>query len=383
MLEIISMAVAFQATHLFDNLVTVLFAIFMSTWAALFLEGWKRRQNELAWKWDLLDFELEEDVIRPEFLRTAKKLAVNPITKETEPYLPFPERFFRMFTSGVTVLFFLCLFIAFAIGIIIYRVVMIHHFDKHESSIVRVYAGLAATAVSALLNLIIIMLLERVYTKLAWCLTNWEYPRTQSEFDNSFTCKVFMFQFINYYSSLFYIAFFKGRFVTLPGSTNATMFGYKPEMCDMRGCMVELLIQLSMIMIGKQFINNFFEIGIPVITKKFRQMRQAWKYSCRLPWEFDYYLNPVPPTYLIDEYLEVVLQFGFVTLFVAAFPLAPFFALLNNIVEIRIDAYKYIVTYRRPTPVRVKDLGIWNNILESLSNLAVLTNVILSLMFYC
>ncbi len=30
-----------------------------------------------------------------------------------------------------------------------------------------------------------------------------------------------------------------------------------------------------------------------------------------------------------------VIQYGFVTLFVAAFPLAPFFALLNNIFEIR------------------------------------------------
>ena len=30
-----------------------------------------------------------------------------------------------------------------------------------------------------------------------------------------------------------------------------------------------------------------------------------------------------------------VLQFGFITIFVAAFPLAPLFALLNNWVEIR------------------------------------------------
>ena len=32
-----------------------------------------------------------------------------------------------------------------------------------------------------------------------------------------------------------------------------------------------------------------------------------------------------------------VLQFGFITIFVAAFPLAPLFALLNNWVEIRCD----------------------------------------------
>ena len=38
----------------------------------------------------------------------------------------------------------------------------------------------------------------------------------------------------------------------------------------------------------------------------------------------------------------MVLQFGFITIFVAAFPLAPLFALLNNWVEIRLDAQKFV-----------------------------------------
>ena len=43
---------------------------------------------------------------------------------------------------------------------------------------------------------------------------------------------------------------------------------------------------------------------------------------------------------LLDEYLELAIQYGFITLFVAAFPLAPLFALINNIFEIRLDARK-------------------------------------------
>lgn len=49
------------------------------------------------------------------------------------------------------------------------------------------------------------------YTFLALKLTDWECPRTQTEFDNSYTFKVYLFQFINYYSSIFYIAFIKGK----------------------------------------------------------------------------------------------------------------------------------------------------------------------------
>lgn len=54
----------------------------------------------------------------------------------------------------------------------------------------------------------------------------------------------------------------------------------------------------------------------------------------------------------------LVIQFGFVTLFVASFPLAPLFALLNNIIEIRLDAKKFVTELRRPVAARAKDIGM-------------------------
>lgn len=53
----------------------------------------------------------------------------------------------------------------------------------------------------------------------------------------------------------------------------------------------------------------------------------------------------------------LVIQFGMVTLFVASFPLAPLFALLNNVIEIRLDAKKFVTELRRPIAVRAKDIG--------------------------
>ena len=52
-------------------------------------------------------------------------------------------------------------------------------------------------------------------------ITVMEFPRTQSEFEKSYTFKMFLFQFINNYSSLIYTAFFKGRFYIDPGDENA------------------------------------------------------------------------------------------------------------------------------------------------------------------
>ena len=70
-----------------------------------------------------------------------------------------------------------------------------------------------------------------------------------------------------------------------------------------------------------------------------------------------------------------VLQFGFITIFVAAFPLAPLFALLNNWVEIRLDAQKFVCETRRAVAKRAENIGIWFKILEMLAQLAVISNV--------
>jgi anoctamin-1 len=58
-----------------------------------------------------------------------------------------------------------------------------------------------------------------------------------------------------------------------------------------------------------------------------------------------------------------------VTLFVASFPLAPLFALLNNIIEIRLDAKKFVTEVRRPIAARAKDIGTVGFHLHTLTSL--------------
>uniref|UniRef100_A0A674DZI7 Anoctamin n=1 Tax=Salmo trutta TaxID=8032 RepID=A0A674DZI7_SALTR len=154
------------------------------------------------------------------------------------------------------------------------------------------------------------------------------------------------------------------------------------EECAPGGCLIELCIQLSIIMVGKQLIqNNVFEIGIPKLKKLIR----AWKdkgisleereeQRARPPqqWNLDYTL--VPFEGLTPEYMEMIIQFGFVSLFVASFPLAPLFALLNNVIEIRLDAKKFVTELRRPDAVQAKDIGIWYNILSGMGKFSVIIN---------
>ncbi|CAF1501055.1 unnamed protein product, partial [Didymodactylos carnosus] len=189
----------------------------------------------------------------------------------------------------------------------------------------------------------------------------------QSSFDDSFTIKIYLFQFVNFYSSLFYVAFFKGRFFEYP-SRYGSGLGDFTEQCDPAGCLIELCIQLIIFMIGKQLINNaieFFSAIFRTCTKTQTNLKQ---------WEIDYYLNDFDSMTLFDEYLEMIIQFGFVTLFVCAFPLAPLFALINNVIEVRLDAWKFLSKYKRPVAFKAADIGIWITIMSGISYLAVLTN---------
>ncbi|MEQ2157373.1 hypothetical protein GOODEAATRI_001193 [Goodea atripinnis] len=67
---------------------------------------------------------------------------------------------------------------------------------------------------------------------------------------------------------------------------------------------------------------------------------------------------------------DFVIQFGFVTLFVASFPLAPVLALINNLFEIRVDAWKITTQFRRIVPEKAQDIGAWQPILQGITILA-------------
>ncbi|KAL4648376.1 anoctamin-7-like [Arapaima gigas] len=365
--------------YLFDHPGTVFFSVFMSFWAVTFLEYWKRKNAMLAYHWDCRDFHEEEERPRPEFAAMAPAMEHNPVTGVKEPYFPKRARLSRMVTGSMVIVVMLCVVMIFLVTVIMYRIIVSGMINHKETAVLRTQAGNIANISSSMVNLALILLMGQVYTALAEQLTKWEMHRTQTQYEDAFTFKVFIFQFVNFYSSPFYVAFFKGRFVGYPGHYG-TLFGMRNEDCGPGGCLIELAQQLFIIMVGKQLISNIQEFLIPKI-KAWQQRRHlaGLRESQTSPelrrWEEDYKL--IKCEGLFDEYLEMVLQFGFITIFVAAFPLAPLFALLNNWVEVRLDAHKFVCEYRRPVAERAQNMGVWFNILEALSHLSVIVNAFL------
>ncbi|KAG5872235.1 hypothetical protein JTB14_002995 [Gonioctena quinquepunctata] len=378
-----------RITYLFDNPTTVFFAIFMSIWATLFLEMWKRYSAEITHRWDLTGFDIQEEHPRPQYLaRLAhiKQKQVNVVTNTMEPQVPFWKlRVPMTIFSFSVVLLLVTLALATVVAVVLYRMSVLVSLKAidHASTILvdNSTAMLFTTCTAACINLVFIVIFNYIYTYIAEYLTEYELLRTQTEFDDSLTLKIYLLQFVNYYASIFYIAFFKGRLVGYPKEYNK-IYGYRQEECGPGGCLMELCIQLGIIMIGKQAVNTVLEMLFPLFFKWLNTLKVKTGLSketlscksCQPQWVRDYKLVEWGPRSLFPEYLEMVLQYGFVTIFVAAFPLAPFFALLNNVLEMRLDAQKLLTFYRRPVSQRVRDIGVWYRILDSIGKLSVVTN---------
>uniref|UniRef100_A0A8C5TSG7 Anoctamin n=1 Tax=Malurus cyaneus samueli TaxID=2593467 RepID=A0A8C5TSG7_9PASS len=354
-----------RASHLFDNPATVFFSVFMALWAATFMEHWKRKQMRLNYRWDLTGFEEEEDHPRAEYEAKVleKSLRKEHKHKETDKEkLTWKDRFPAYLTNFVGIIFMVGLTFAIVFGVIIYRISTAAALAISSTPSGRSSVRVTVTATAVIINLVVIIILDEVYGCIARWLTQIEVPKTDKNFEERLIFKAFLLKFVNAYTPIFYVAFFKGR--PFQGDYVYIFHSFRMEECAPGGCLMELCIQLSIIMLGKQLIqNNLFEIGIPKMKKFIRYLKLKRQRSLdheehmkkKQRYEVDYNLEPFAG--LTPEYMEMIIQFGFVTLFVASFPLAPLFALLNNIIEIRLDAKKFVTELRRPVAVRAKDIG--------------------------
>jgi hypothetical protein len=225
----------------------------------------------------------------------------------------------------------------------------------------------------AFLNAMQIKIMNSIYKIVAVKLNDWENHETDSIYNDSLATKLFMFQFVNSYNSLFYIAFLK----------NAV------EGCLEDDCMGELQTQLSVIFITNLFL-NVFELGVPFLMSKYKNWQEDRKLSKKQAKHPDKVYR-TEMTYTeqqskladyetpMSDYMELVIQYGYVILFSASFTLVPLLAYILNIFEIRVDASKMCYLVRRPFPGRAENIGIWFYIIQSIAYAGIVTNVAIAI----
>ncbi|CAG8480932.1 5977_t:CDS:10 [Ambispora leptoticha] len=365
-----------KVTKLWDNAFTVVFAFFMSIWATCFLESWKRYNAALAHDWGVTCFKKNEQS-RPGFRGTVSRKS--KITDKMELVFPSHKRFLCCFASII--------------------LIIVSLFGKY---------GVLGSFISSIINLGVVLILSPTYKRLAIKLTELENPRTATSFEDSHILKVYLFDFVIFYGALFYILIVKQKFA----GEILRISDY--EGCEYNSCMVELTIQLAVILIGKQTVGQLEDLALPLFKKKFDSFMNSWKKKFinswkkkkssqnelneetkkaqneeievvevssskdepneSYPWILDDQLLPTDKDDLREDYEQMAIQFGFIALFAAAFPLAPLCALFHNIIEIHTDGYKYLKLKRRTISSLAQSIGMWDNIIYMISIFAVLTN---------
>ncbi|KAG9486512.1 hypothetical protein GDO78_006726 [Eleutherodactylus coqui] len=213
----------------------VVFALFNVVWATLFLEGWKRRGAELAYKWGTLDTPAEFiEEPRPQF-RGIKR--ISPVTNCEEFYYPPWKRL--LFQSCVSLpVCMSCLCFVF--------VVMLACFELQEFVLsIRELPRLVRFFPKILLA-VIVSSCDEVYRKIAYWLNDMENYRLQSAYEKHLIIKIVLFQFVNSYLSLFYIGFY---------------------LKDME----RLKEMLATLLVIRQFLQNVKEVSQPHLYQKVQQ----------------------------------------------------------------------------------------------------------------
>ncbi|XP_063393949.1 anoctamin-8 isoform X3 [Cydia fagiglandana] len=368
------------ANENWKDIAHVLFSLFNVLWACVYLETWKRYSNALAYKWGTLD-QRSELLVEPRPLFQGD-MSTSPVTGRPEPEYPAWKR--RLWRHGVSFpVTLLCLVVATVITF-----TLLHMQDWWENKIG--YFNFVPRAFLA----IIIFLEEEAYARIARWLNDKENYRLETKYENHLIVKIALFQFVNSFMSLFYIAF------------------YLQDMDKLKE-------QLAVLLITRQIIGNLKESALPYLIENLRLAKicvdvfgalspTKTPTAAQITEMFDSKKTDTPtPSQVANgderrdsetsvgqkiihqaelesqlfkyegtfaEYLEMLTQLGHVVLFSSAFPLAALCAQLNNAAEIRADAFKLCHVAQRPFGERVSSIGSWQSAMEAMVAVAVLVN---------
>ena len=357
------------------------FGILMFLWAILFLRFWDRQEHRLAFQWgtySLSPYQRQKFfAVRPEF---RGYLRISPVTGLTETYYPaFRRRLKYVVSAFLTMTLLLLAFVVTILSLNLQGYIQpksnpSRWDDKHPHPFyIRPLAVLSEQGqvfdmnsswrcyIPVVLHIICIFTFNKVYGIVAEKLTSWENHETQLNFRNSLVLKRFLFEAFDCYMSLFYLAFYER---------------------DVDRLRMELVAVFQIDTIRRLLL----ECIVPMVSQRWilrRQQRHKEVPSSTV--------NSVIPTLdqilddldkdsyeQFDDYMEIVIELGYVTLFASAYPLASLVSIAANWVEIRSDCYKVAHLCQRPIPYRTSGLGMWRDLMACVIWMSALTNCLIA-----
>lgn len=326
------------------------FSIMLAISSSLMEVLWMRKEKEVVWRWGMIDLE-EVETQRPQFEGEFSKDDVTGRLKK-KPVSVIKQKAKRSVAITVSLLF--------VSGVLTLILSLITYKKNNPND------SLGIAQFTALINACQIKVMNFIYTRVAKMMNNWENYETEQQYNDALTIKLYLFQFINSYTSLFYIAFAKRHF----------------DGCINGDCMHELKVQLSFIIAINVFL-NLLELGWPYVAyllgirselKKLEKLKKEGKVVRETMTQAEGQAKLSAYETPLDDYMEMVINYGYVVMFSTAFPIVPLLALFMASSELRIDAWKLVNLCRRPYPDVADGIGVWYKIIQTISFVGALTN---------
>jgi hypothetical protein len=372
---------------------STLYAAVLCLWSIIFVEWWRHQERDLSIRWGVRGVS-SIDSKRHEFQPTQE--VEDPATGEKQMIFPWSERLKRQalqlpFAILAVVVLGSLIVLCFAIEIFIGEI-----YDGPGKSILTFTPTVILTTC--------LPLLTGVLSDAAKRLNNFENYETDTQYDRSFTAKLFILDFITSYLGIILTAFVYvpfgtvlvpyldvfGRLLANDGdnlkTANSGSYTINPD---------RLRKQTIYFAVTASIVNFAMEVLVPYLKRqgvlKFKEMTakpQAQQNAALddLAEEKEF-LGRVRseaelPTYdVYTDLREMIIQFGYLSLFSVVWPLVPASYLVNNWFELRADAVKICVEMQRPTPWRADTIGPWLDALTFLTWLGSLTMAALTYMF--
>ncbi|KAL4943105.1 hypothetical protein BDV06DRAFT_211306 [Aspergillus oleicola] len=359
------------------------FAVGNCIWAVVFVEYWKIREKDLSLRWQVGGVGALK-VTRHQYVW--EKEVQDPITGETVQYFSPYRQFLRQL-----------LLIPFATvaslalgGLIVVTFAM-------EVFISEVYTGSLKGYLEFLPTVVFSLCLPSItgfLTSMATRLTKHENYRTQDQYDLAQTTKQFVMNFITSFLPTILTAFvyvpFGAKIVPyLDVARRGKPKDFHVDPARLQQEVIYLSMTGQVLDFGQEVVLPYVKRIVWQKWRDYQEKKEAVEFRRRASTATNQVLvdSPEEGAFLsrvrneaeADEYnvhedtLEMCVQFGYLTLFGASWPLVALGFLVNNWLELRGDFFKLSLECQRPPPIRADTIGPSLQGLEVLSWLGTLS----------
>ena len=337
-------------------------------WALLFDEVWSREERKLSLRWGTRHCSRFES-IRPHFIPDF--VSIDAVTGEKEKVYPVWKRIRRLLLTIPIIILMSLVLICLNFMVFALRMIMT---DFYEGPLKKY-----ATVIPSIAYAMLIPQFDKLYRSISTKLNTYENYATDSENESQMAMKLFISSFVlNFSSPLMYGLYFipYGQRLVEFVSYYYPLNTYPDRGIDPAIFKEEIIY---FILTG-QIINLVMDIIVPYVSRwLFGSMKK--RHAKTSGGQDDSYRliqqqSDLPAYNVHVDYLELVMQYGYVLVFSSVTPITSIASFINNIVELRSDAMKICMNLQRPIPRRVESIGHWKVCIKFFSWLSVITNCI-------